>query len=130
MELASRQRRLVGSLVDAALALVPYGLMQLDSDPLIVLGMALFLALIIVQCTLLTRTGQTIGKRVAKTRIVREATDDNGGFVTNVLMRAVVASLPNIIPVYWIVDALFIFREDRKCVHDWIAGTRVVRVEA
>jgi uncharacterized RDD family membrane protein YckC len=31
-----------------------------------------------------------------------------------------------LIPLYAIVDALFIFRGDRRCIHDMIAGTRVI----
>ncbi|HIM18116.1 MAG TPA: RDD family protein, partial [Dehalococcoidia bacterium] len=31
------------------------------------------------------------------------------------------------IPVYSVVDALFIVRSDRRCIHDLIAGTVVVK---
>jgi hypothetical protein len=34
--------------------------------------------------------------------------------------------VPIIGPIYSIVDVLFIFRDDRRCIHDHIAGTRVV----
>jgi uncharacterized RDD family membrane protein YckC len=47
--------------------------------------------------------------------------------VTNVLLRGVVNGLLSIIPLYGLVDALFIFREDKRCLHDLIAGTIVVR---
>lgn len=130
MELASLQRRLLGAVIDGIVGLVPYGLVQTDADGLRILGALLFAALIGVQCWLLARDGQTIGKRLSKTRIVRAATDENGGFFTNVFLRALVASLPNIIPLYWAVDVLFIFRQDRRCVHDWIAGTKVVAADS
>jgi hypothetical protein len=29
--------------------------------------------------------------------------------------------------LFHLVDALYIFREDQRCLHDHIAGTRVVR---
>jgi len=29
--------------------------------------------------------------------------------------------------LFHLVDCLFIFRQDRRCLHDLIAGTRVVR---
>ena len=44
----------------------------------------------------------------------------------NVLLRGLVNGLLNIVPLYFLVDCGFIFREDRRCVHDMIAGTVVV----
>ena len=32
----------------------------------------------------------------------------------------------SLVPFYRLVDILFIFREDRRCLHDLIAGTQVV----
>jgi hypothetical protein len=29
--------------------------------------------------------------------------------------------------IFWITDSLFIFRADRRCLHDLMAGTKVVR---
>jgi uncharacterized RDD family membrane protein YckC len=48
-----------------------------------------------------------------------------------VLLRAILGGIIGAIPylggIYGLVDALFIFRDDRRCVHDHIAGTRVVK---
>lgn len=129
MEPAGRGQRLIAALIDGALSAGPYLLVTSGSDASRLGGIALFLALVVVQCVLLARDGQTIGKRLLKARIVRVDTDENGGFVTNVLMRSLVASIPNILGLYWLADCLFIFREDRRCLHDRIAGTKVVRVE-
>ena len=38
---------------------------------------------------LLSRDGQTLGKKALGIRIVKRDTGHNGGFVTNVLLRAV-----------------------------------------
>jgi hypothetical protein len=35
--------------------------------------------------------------------------------------------LLGIIPFYGFVDVLFIFGQERRCLHDLIAGTRVVQ---
>jgi hypothetical protein len=46
------------------------------------------------------------------------------------LLRSVVSALPRLIPLagnaFSLIDALFIFRQDRRCIHDMIASTRVV----
>ena len=91
------------------------------------LGMLLLLAIFIVQAVLLTRDGQSLGKKALDIRIVVYRTGENGGFVPNVLLRVVVNGLLGFIPLYPIVDVLFIFRKDRRCIHDLIAGTVVVK---
>jgi len=100
------------------------------------LGLATILALggayLIVQIWWLTTRGQTIAKRMLGLRIVRVADGGNPGFVSAFLLRRLVPSMIGGIPVVGIIftltDILFIFRADRRCVHDLMAGTRVVRV--
>jgi uncharacterized RDD family membrane protein YckC len=90
------------------------------------------LALAVVQIWMLTTSGQTLGKRVLGIRIVRLGDDSNPGFVRAFLLRMVVPGLIGMLPLvglcFTIVDALFIFRADRRCIHDLIADTKVVRV--
>ena len=91
------------------------------------------LAIFIYQNYLVTTTGQTIGKRMAKIRIVK-LDGSNPGFVYAVLLRswlgAVISWIPLVGSIYGLVDALFIFRGDRRCIHDHIAGTKVVTIKA
>jgi uncharacterized RDD family membrane protein YckC len=131
MELATRGQRLLGAFVDGLVTLIPYVLLKAfpDSSAILAPTLAVLAAIFSIQIWLLCRDGQTLGKKAAGTRIVRVDTEENGGFTTNVLMRAIVSSLPNIVPLYWFVDQLFVFREDRRCLHDLIAGTKVVRAE-
>ncbi len=82
----------------------------------------------IVQVVLLSSHGQTIGKRLMGLRIVRADTGRNGGFVTNVLLRAVVNGLLGLTIVYFVVDSLFLLFRNRLCLHDYVAGTKVVKV--
>jgi len=93
---------------------------------------AYFLALAVYQSVLLSKHGQTIGKRARKIRIVK-MDGSSPGFVHAVLLRAIVNGLPSLIPhagrPYGLIDILFIFRKDRRCIHDLIAGTRVVQIE-
>lgn len=87
-----------------------------------------FLIVFIFQVMLLTKDGQTLCKKALGIRIVKMDSGENGGFVPNVLLRLIVNSLLGIIPLYSLVDILFIFGSDRRCIHDMIAGTRVVKV--
>jgi uncharacterized RDD family membrane protein YckC len=42
-------------------------------------------------------------------------------------LRNVVNGLIGIVPLYGLVDVLFIFSESRQCLHDKIADTAVVK---
>jgi uncharacterized RDD family membrane protein YckC len=104
------------------------GLGSSDAAASVTSGLALlyFLAISVIQLWLLTASGQTIGKKAMGIRIVKVDTEQNGGFVPNVLLRTILNALISLIPFYSLVDILFIFN-DRRCLHDKIAGTKVVR---
>jgi uncharacterized RDD family membrane protein YckC len=76
--------------------------------------------------------GQTVGKRLLGIRIVRVQDDANPGFVHAVLLRSVVPIIIRAIPMFglgfWLVDVGCIFRTDKRCLHDLIAGTKVVQI--
>ena len=78
---------------------------------------------------LLTTRGQTPGKIALGIKIVNKDTHENGGFVPNVLKRAILNGFIGFIPFYALVDILFIFGEEKRCLHDMIAGTIVVRAD-
>jgi uncharacterized RDD family membrane protein YckC len=70
--------------------------------------------------------GQTIGKKILGIKVVR--TDGSAISLGRIFwMRNVLNGLISIIPLYGLVDALFIFGESRQCVHDKIADTFVVK---
>jgi uncharacterized RDD family membrane protein YckC len=95
------------------------------------LGCLVVLAIALVQCVMISNTGQSIGKRLVKTKVVR-LDGSNPGFFYGVFMRGVVGRLGGLIPVignlYNLVDALYVFRADRRTIRDQIAGTRVIQV--
>ena len=153
-ELASRGERLAAYLFEVALAL-PFGLVggvlgfrlgraharQLPLAPSLVFALALtavcMTALMIVQMYWLATSGQTLGKRWMKIRIVR-LDGTAAGFVRAVLWRGflnmgvyltllLVAGRWLAYP-YLLADILFIFGAQKSCIHDLIAGTKVVRV--
>jgi uncharacterized RDD family membrane protein YckC len=78
---------------------------------------------------MVSKQGQTLGKRFVGIRIVMKDTLENGGFVVNVLKRGFLNGLLSLIPGYFLVDSLFVFRDDRRCIHDMIAGTVVIQAE-
>jgi uncharacterized RDD family membrane protein YckC len=84
------------------------------------------LIVFLYQVALLTKEGQTVGKKALGIRIVKMDTGENGGFIPNVLLRLIVNGLIWAIPLYGLIDILFIFRSDRRRIHDLIAGTQVV----
>lgn len=122
-ELASRGSRLLAAIVDSAAFLCVYAALFLNAPTLFAIGIC---ALIAIQIYFLSSRGQTLGKMVMNIKIVKIATDKNGGFGTNVVMRTIANGILSLVPLYSLVDVLFIFREDRRCLHDLIAGTQVV----
>jgi uncharacterized RDD family membrane protein YckC len=79
---------------------------------------------------LLKTKGQTIGKMVLGTKIVD--LDGNlphfGKLISLRYLPLWVLQLVPAINILALVDVLFIFRGDRRCVHDLIAGTKVIRI--
>ena len=143
-ELATRGARFAGALIDGlaqGVVVLPY-LLTTDywdrartgqvgtSD---ILGMVLvgLIVFLVLNGYLLHKYGQTIGKRVMGTRIV-SATDGEIVQLGKVFgLRYAPFQLAAAIPVIGnfigVVDVLFIFREDRRCLHDLLAGTKVIK---
>jgi uncharacterized RDD family membrane protein YckC len=91
-------------------------------------SMVLFLAL---QAWLLHQRSQTLGKIALGIRIVR--TDGSRATVgrlvgLRLLPTWFVGLVPVVGPLISLVDSLLIFRDSRRCLHDDIADTIVVRV--
>jgi uncharacterized RDD family membrane protein YckC len=99
----------------------------------ILFGFVAFVGVTIYQWYLIATRGQTIGKRMLKLRVVK--TDGRAvGFVDGVILRewviTAVTSLPFIGFVAALADGLMIFGAERRCLHDLIATTKVVRARA
>lgn len=97
-----------------------YGLMW------IAIGFLVFVAL---QAYPLSQTGQTWGKRIVGIKIV-DLNGDKPSLGSMLGRRYLPVQLANAVPLIGplagLVNVLFIFRDDRRCLHDLIAGTRVV----
>lgn len=154
-ELAGRLIRLGAVLLDSLMFLLPlilvtilvavlFGADSLNSlengDPLpnmdsmgaLFIGIIVisYLALIILNLVWLHRYAQSIGKRLLGIKIAR--TDGSRcGLRRIIFLRSLPIQLLSMIPLLGmfvpLVDALFIFQQSRKCVHDMIADTVVVK---
>ena len=88
-----------------------------------------FAIMVAVQGYPLAQSGQTWGKKLLKLKIV---TLDGAqpDFLRLIAYRYGSTQLISLVPVvgtlYAFVNVLFIFRADKRCLHDHIAGTRVV----
>ena len=70
-------------------------------------------------------TGQSLAKKYFNIKVVRS--DGSAASLSNLIWkRNVVNWLLGIIPLYGMVEVLFIFGEERQCLHDKIADTIVV----
>ncbi|CAD5110035.1 RDD family protein [Zestomonas carbonaria] len=92
----------------------------------LVLGVGAFL---LVNGHLLKQYGQTVGKRLLKIAIV----DQDGNippllpmYLKRYLIWTLAVYIPFVGLLLLLVNYLFIFRGDRRCLHDLVAGTRVV----
>jgi|SRR5688572_16788354 len=92
----------------------------------------LYGVLAVIQITLLCVRSQSVGKLLLRIQIVDIQNDQPGGPVRAFLLRAFIPTIIEFIPFlgfgFWVIDTLFIFREDRRCIHDLMAGTRVVKL--
>jgi uncharacterized RDD family membrane protein YckC len=74
----------------------------------------------------LGENGQSIGKKACKIKLLRK--DGSEVSISRVIIgRNLVNSVLGIIPLYGLIDLLFIFGNQRRCVHDYIADTIVVK---
>jgi uncharacterized RDD family membrane protein YckC len=142
-ELAGRGTRLVAAIVDGLLVagavlllgwLTAYNVFEPREDaPLAAFGMSLALAFgsyLLLNGWLLHSRGQTIAKALFRIKVVR-SDGSKASLLRLAGLRYFVMSLLTLVPVLgWIfalVDCLMIFRDSRKCLHDNIADTIVVR---
>jgi uncharacterized RDD family membrane protein YckC len=104
------------------------GLLELAPGLVVALGP---LCLVVWNSVWLHRYGQTIGKRVARIRIVRS--DGQRASLGRIFgLRYLPMTLLTMIPALGLLialaDCLLIFRDSRKCLHDQWADTMVIKV--
>lgn len=87
-------------------------------------------AFFLINGYLLATRGQTVGKKLVGIKMVDMSSRQLLPFTKLIGLRYlpvwVVAYLPMLGGILPLIDALFIFRGDKRCIHDLIAGTQVV----
>ena len=80
------------------------------------------------------QTGQTPAKRILKQAVVSSKDDQQFTWVQMLLREVVVkwaaggiaSSASN--GITWVIDSLFVFRDDRRTVHDIIVSSKVIQL--
>lgn len=141
--LASRGSRFAGSLLDGLIYTVvalPIFFLTMDFDTMgsepdvfdiyAKIGIPILLVAI-VQWYLISTTGQSLAKKMLGMKIIK-TTGEEVNFVSGVLLRSWVPAFIGWIPMvggfFGLVDALYIFGAEHQCIHDKIAGTKVISV--
>ncbi len=105
--------------------------MQTAGNPTVLAMSWLVVILMFSNIVLLTVRGQSIGKLITGIQIVRSADGSKAGFLKAVLLRwflfAIIESIRFIGPVMMFANILLIFRKDRRCMHDLVADTKVIK---
>jgi len=142
-ELASRGARLLGAILDGVIAMLIIfpifflvGFFEAMSSGQLtpatsiwmgVIGMGIFL---LINGYLLANYGQTVGKRIVGTQIVDYQNSRilslGKIFLLRYLPFWVVGQIPLIGGIISLVNPLFIFGSERRCLHDYVAGTKVI----
>ena len=146
MELAERGTRLAAVFLDGlffGLSMLPLILAMVAVGRLgdarnvdvaagigLAIGALLLIGLVAWNCVLLSRHGQTIAKKMLGIRVVRRDGSHCGLgriFFARYLPVTVLGAVPFVGGLVSLVDAMLIFRDDRRCLHDEIADTIVVK---
>ena len=139
---AERGTRLVAAILDSiiagALVYVPFGIgfgiasVTSPSEPTgpllvgVVLGCVGLIVWLWLTIKYVLANSQTIAKKLLNIKVVR-SDGSPVSFARLFWLRNFVNALLSIIPLYGIVDHLFIFGEPRQCLHDKLADTIVIK---
>lgn len=143
-DLASRWSRLFASILDGIIMLmilVPtmfivgyFEVIASGEDVFlyqVLLGIFSIFIFIVINLKFLADKGQTIGKMVLGIKIV----DMQGGkaeLKDHLFKRYLTYFLPGQVPLigglFSLINVLFIFRKDKRCIHDLVGNTQVIRV--
>jgi uncharacterized RDD family membrane protein YckC len=87
-----------------------------------------------IQVYFLAKSGQTIGKKLLKIRISQfHNPNETPGFFKIIILRIVINDLVYLIPIigliYLVLNYGLALLKPRRCIHDYLAGTVVTKVD-
>ena len=104
---------------------------EMDDTTTMIHGFVALAAYGLVTGYLLATRGQTVGKILVRNRIVDYNTDELVSLPKLILMRYAPFWLVVVLPFgefIALVDLLFVFGPERRCIHDYLAGTKVIEL--
>ena len=145
--MAGRTERFVGALIDGIIQTILFfiilaltgsisDLFSTDMESAFEVNFEAFgysvFVFLILQGYLLIKQGQTIGKYFLGMKIVNsegEVPTPTRVLGLRYLAVMIIGQIPVAGGIFTLVDALFIFRSDKRCIHDLMADTYVVDVK-
>lgn len=93
---------------------------------------AMFIYILImlgIQAFMLAKSGQSIGKKLTKIKIVDAKTDEKVSLMRAFTLRSFIFIILNMLfmPIITIIDHIFALSEKRQTLHDKLAKTKVVK---
>lgn len=144
-ELASRWARLGGYIIDSIIIVVVtlpvmfavgwFDRIMSGEQPGLMMSMLMGLSGVAVFAAIngyfIVNRGQTIGKMALGTRMVTvEGTHpDMAAWLKRYAVLILLTQIPVLGGFIFLVNALFIFNGERRCLHDLAAGTKVVKAQ-
>ena len=92
-------------------------------------ALAYLIAMLAVQGFLINKSGQSIGKKLTKIKIVDIESNDKVSLMRAFTLRSMVLIVPTLyfIPLFSIVDWAFALGKKRQTLHDKLAKTKVIK---
>lgn len=144
VELASRWMRLGGAIIDGIIVGVVFWIFayayfwqkattgQMSMAETLIFAGGAILVFLAINGFLLASSGQTVAKRLLGMRIVSVQDGKILPFGKLVALRYLPVYIAPYIPIagqiFGLVNVLFIFGSEKRCIHDYIAGTKVIKV--
>jgi uncharacterized RDD family membrane protein YckC len=92
----------------------------------VIVALVGFVVWLAINIKYMRANGQSIGKKACGIKVVRS--DGSRVSLSRLIwLRNVLNGVIGLIPLYGLIDALFIFGEARRCLHDYLADTIVIK---